>query len=264
MEHMAPRQEEPAAEHEDAEAAYDRALGAFAGDLNDLHSLHDAPSLQSLMDRSVASRGRRVGKSTMSDAFNGKRLPSIDVTLRLVQLLAADAPTDAREKLATHWRGRWRETKRLQKAAQRQARSSQARSRTDSATDSAPSPVTSPAVDPAPDFTSVLPMQRTAQNVAEHFRTTPYEAELCAELPFPPPFYFFLDAYADVWSVFDRCDTTTTPLAERAWYRVIGHGPDRGWIIATVPPAPPVVLGLLLTPDKIRWEHIHKYLPTHF
>ena len=260
---MAPRQVEPAAEHEDVEAAYDRALDAFAEDLNDLHSLHDAPSLQSLMDRSVASRGRRVGKSTMSDAFNGKRLPSIDVTLRLVQLLAADAPADAREKLTAHWRGRWRETKRLQKAAQRQARS-RAHSRTDSATDPAPSPVTGPATDPAPDSASVLPMQRAAQNVAEHFRTTPYEAELCDELPFPPPFYFFLDAYADVWSVFDRCDTSTTPLAERAWYRVIGHGPDRGWIIATVPPAPPVVLGLLLTPDKIRPEHIQKYLPEPF
>ncbi|WP_405998769.1 hypothetical protein [Streptomyces sp. NBC_00829] len=234
---MASRQDEPATDCEDAEAVYARVLTEFAEELNDLHSRHDAPSLQRLVDRSAEGRGRPLAKSTISEALNGKRLPSIDITLRLVQLLAADAPAAAREKLAAHWRARWQAAKRLQKAARRQARSR---------TDSAP---------------AALPVQRTVQNGAEHSGTSSHEPELCSELPFSPPFYFFLDGYADVWSVFDRCDMNTTPLTERTWYRVVGHGPDNGWIITTAPPDPPVVLGLLLTPGKIRREHIRKYLP---
>ncbi|MEV6395203.1 hypothetical protein AB0M39_10565 [Streptomyces sp. NPDC051907] len=287
---MAPRPEGPAAEDEGAEAEFARVLETFAADLNALHSTYDSLTLQSLVNRSKQLPGRTLAKSTISDALNGKRLPSHDVALRVVQLISAEAPMAERERIRAHWRSRWRVAKHLQKQARRQARDrmqeqeqerghGRRQGHAHDALESAQVRDQTPGRALAQDADhrriqeslgrssgrheppTTLPVQRTHLNEREHPRPTPYESELCPGLPFSLPFYFYLDQYAVVWSVFDRCDQNPVELPGRNWYGVVGHGPDEGWIITSVSRDRPLVLGLLLTTDKIPREHIHKYLP---
>ncbi|MFG3495108.1 hypothetical protein [Streptomyces sp. NPDC047928] len=215
----------------DAEA-YAVALKQFATDLNELHSRRGAPSLQSMVNRSKVPPGRMLSKSTISEALNGKRLPSVDVTLRIVQLLTADDPPPQQRRIRGEWRMRWPQLKQLQKQARipRQQR-------------------------------VPLPPPRTSTNAIEHAGSISNVLDRSdTGLPHPLPFFFHLRVYAVVWSVHDRTDPNCFQLPERAWYQVIGLGPHNGWIVATAPPAPFQILGLLLR-GTVPPEDTRPYLP---
>ncbi|MFV0128031.1 hypothetical protein ACLGI4_09995 [Streptomyces sp. HMX112] len=216
----------------DAEA-YAVALKQFATDLNELHSARGAPSLQTLVDLSKVPPGRALSKSTISEALNGKRLPSVDVTLRIVQLLTVGDPPHRQQRIRAEWRTRWPQVKHLQKL-----------SRTPRGRRGVP-----------------LPPPRPAQNDTARLGSTPNGAERYGTaLPHPLPFYFFLSGYAVVWSIHDRTDRDCFQLPERTWYQVVGLGPGDGWIVGTAPPARFQILGLMLH-GTVPPEATRPYLP---
>jgi WD40 repeat protein len=97
-------------------AEYRSALAAFA---SGLRALYDASSFASLGELSSTSRktGRRaLSPAGISDALNGKRLPSMDYTLELVRLLASPGG-NAGAEAQRQWRDQWQAVKKLQRAS---------------------------------------------------------------------------------------------------------------------------------------------------
>ncbi|BAU82998.1 adenylate kinase [Streptomyces laurentii] len=92
--------------------AYARELASFADDLHVLHVDCGSPSY-----REVAAAARTEGRvslssSAISEAINGKRLPSLDFTLELVRQLAGPD-----QQTMDQWRERWKRVKLYQRQA---------------------------------------------------------------------------------------------------------------------------------------------------
>ncbi|WP_433573975.1 hypothetical protein [Streptomyces sp. CA-251247] len=94
---------------EDLVAAADEALKSFAEGLERLHIESGAPSLRQIEKR----EGRRtISAAAISEALNGKRLPSLDFVLELVRRLTANDDVAGRR-----WHEKWIKTKSAQKKA---------------------------------------------------------------------------------------------------------------------------------------------------
>ncbi|MDT0458089.1 nucleoside monophosphate kinase [Streptomyces sp. DSM 41527] len=92
--------------------AYRRALADFAEALVELHVNSDAPTLRQVEAGARADGRCFLSVSAISEALNGKRLPSLDFTAELVRQLTSNNGELAQERTA-----RWRNVKRLQRRA---------------------------------------------------------------------------------------------------------------------------------------------------
>ncbi|MFI1436493.1 adenylate kinase family protein [Streptomyces lydicus] len=92
--------------------AYGRALADFADALVDLHVNAGAPTLRQVEERARADGRCLLSVSAISEALNGKRLPSLDFTAELVRQL-----TSNNGELLKEWIEQWRSVKRLQRKA---------------------------------------------------------------------------------------------------------------------------------------------------
>jgi hypothetical protein len=126
----------PDQEH-DARVQAAEALAGFAAELGAFRIACGAPAM-----RSLASTTPGMSLSNLSEIFSGKRLPSIDVTVRVVRAMAEHAApyaahpegqADTVEHHIAEWRARWTKAKELQSTADRLAR--QARAATTRAAD---------------------------------------------------------------------------------------------------------------------------------
>ncbi len=105
---------------------FQRELAAFAKDLRSLRISHGNPSLQKISEL-AGLHGRGLVKSTLSDIFNGVRLPEFDSLMSLVPaLLISDSPalTSSSQRVSRddprleEWRTRWKRLKGLQTESQ--------------------------------------------------------------------------------------------------------------------------------------------------
>ena len=119
----------------EAEAARQRAsdaLAVFSAELRALHIACGAPTLATVVKK---VKGKDPGvpgisPAALSETFNGVRLPSIDVTVRVVRALSLIesslqdpvARQHELEQCLEHWRTRWKEVRTLQSEANRLAR----------------------------------------------------------------------------------------------------------------------------------------------
>lgn len=109
------------------------ALAAFARDLQSLRLKCGAPTVRSMARANKNCAGMSV--SNLSEVLGGKRLPTIDVTIRIIQTLVdcasrnAGLTLESAQELVDYWRKRWTHAKALHMQAdklQRQSRSTQA------------------------------------------------------------------------------------------------------------------------------------------
>lgn len=102
--------------------AFALALASFAEDLEALRIDHGNPSLRDIKKR--APVGRPLSLSALSEALNGKRLPSRDFLIALVQVLISyddsqQRPASLNDPRLEPWRIRWRELQILKNTAKR-------------------------------------------------------------------------------------------------------------------------------------------------
>ncbi|WP_445518188.1 adenylate kinase family protein [Streptomyces sp. NEAU-174] len=92
--------------------AYRRALADFAEALVGLHVDCGAPPLRQVEAGARAAGRVSLSVSAISEALNGKRLPSLDFTAELVRQLTSNDVN-----ILQQWNERWRNVKRLQRKA---------------------------------------------------------------------------------------------------------------------------------------------------
>lgn len=92
--------------------AYRRALADFAEALVELHVDCGAPPLRQVEAGARAAGRVSLSVSAISEAMNGKRLPSLDFTAELVRQLTSNEVS-----ILKQWNERWRNVKRLQRKA---------------------------------------------------------------------------------------------------------------------------------------------------
>ena len=109
----------------------DQAREAFGAALESYRIQCGAPSVGSLVDNGNVG----MSKANLSAIFNGKRLPTIDTTILLVQKMAAHAARHAPDRQAhtaqtrvevEAWRKHWSEARTLTAAADKEARQARA------------------------------------------------------------------------------------------------------------------------------------------
>ncbi|MFJ2767288.1 hypothetical protein [Streptomyces sp. NPDC087300] len=93
-------------------AAHERALSGFAEALVLLHIDCDAPPRSALTKGAKAAGRCPLPASSLTEVFQGRRLPKLDFTVELVRQLR---PGDA--DLLDEWRERWRSVKRAEQKA---------------------------------------------------------------------------------------------------------------------------------------------------
>lgn len=103
-----------------AAEAYARELAAFTDALHVLHVDRGSPSYRAIATAAGADGRVSLSSSAISEAFNGKRLPSLDFTLELIRQLAG--PDHA---VREQWRDRWKSVKLHQRQATAQRKQSQ-------------------------------------------------------------------------------------------------------------------------------------------
>ncbi|QKW53606.1 adenylate kinase family protein [Streptomyces buecherae] len=96
----------------DTQVSYEVALANFAAALYELRIDAGAPAYKEI-EKAARQQGRvSLSASAISEALQGKRLPSIDFTLELVRQLAGGDP-----RATDSWRERWKEVRLLQRSA---------------------------------------------------------------------------------------------------------------------------------------------------
>ncbi|THA33728.1 nucleoside monophosphate kinase [Streptomyces sp. A1547] len=101
-----------AAEVRDPQVSYEAALADFAAALYELRIDAGAPAYKEI-EKAARQQGRvSLSASALSEALQGKRLPSIDFTLELVRQLAGANP-----QVTEAWRERWKRVRLLQRSA---------------------------------------------------------------------------------------------------------------------------------------------------
>ncbi|MFD8631748.1 adenylate kinase family protein [Streptomyces sp. NPDC059533] len=104
--------ETTAAEVRDPRGSYEAALADFAAALYELRIDAGAPAYKAI-EKAARQQGRvSLSASAISEALQGKRLPSIDFTLELVRQLAGADP-----RVTASWRERWKRVRLLQRSA---------------------------------------------------------------------------------------------------------------------------------------------------
>ncbi|MFB6557382.1 nucleoside monophosphate kinase [Streptomyces sp. NPDC056400] len=104
--------ETTAAEVRDPRRSYEAALADFAAALYELRIDAGAPAYKAI-EKAARQQGRvPLSASAISEALQGKRLPSIDFTLELVRQLAGADP-----RVTESWRERWKRVRLLQRSA---------------------------------------------------------------------------------------------------------------------------------------------------
>ncbi|MFJ1869419.1 nucleoside monophosphate kinase [Streptomyces sp. NPDC088097] len=104
--------ENAATEGRDPEGSYEAALADFSAALYELRIDAGAPTYKEI-EKAARQQGRvSLSASAISEALQGKRLPSIDFTLELVRQLAG-----ADSRVTDSWRERWKEVRLLQRGA---------------------------------------------------------------------------------------------------------------------------------------------------
>ena len=122
---------------EAARVAADAGRASFAQELRALHIACGAPTLGSVVAaaKGISPSVAGLSDSGLSEILNGKRLPSLDVTVLVVRALSKLEPSTlepppqqpeerrrvVKERL-TYWQARWREVQYLQKEADRLSR----------------------------------------------------------------------------------------------------------------------------------------------
>lgn len=94
----------------DAAGRYARELTAFAEALHVLHVDQGTPAYRAISEAARTAGRVPLSSSAISEAFSGKRLPSLDFTLELVRQLAGPD-----QEVREQWRERWKQVKLYQR-----------------------------------------------------------------------------------------------------------------------------------------------------
>ncbi|WP_141753721.1 MULTISPECIES: hypothetical protein [Streptomyces] len=103
-------------------AAHERALSGFAEALGLLHIDCGAPPRSALTKGARAAGRCSLPASSLTEVFQGRRLPKLDFTIELVRQLRPGDPD-----LLDEWRDRWRDVKRAEHRAASARRALKAR-----------------------------------------------------------------------------------------------------------------------------------------
>ncbi|WP_143670282.1 hypothetical protein [Streptomyces antimycoticus] len=79
---------DPTEDQLDAADTFGRELAAFVDALHVLHVENGSPSYRAIAAAAGTAGRVPLSSSAISEAFNGKRLPSLDFTLELIRQLA--------------------------------------------------------------------------------------------------------------------------------------------------------------------------------
>ncbi|MEV8064478.1 nucleoside monophosphate kinase [Streptomyces antimycoticus] len=103
---------DPTEDQLDAADTFARELAAFVDALHVLHVENGSPSYRAIAAAAGTAGRVPLSSSAISEAFNGKRLPSLDFTLELIRQLAGSD-----QGLREQWRERWKRVKLHQRQA---------------------------------------------------------------------------------------------------------------------------------------------------
>ena len=105
--------DQPDTPENESRDAYSEALQSFGAELRRLRITQGNPSLRQI-ERRTQEHGARTSAASLSEMFNGKRLPRIDFLMAVVRALLSDNGADRREAIdrsdprLLEWRERWR------------------------------------------------------------------------------------------------------------------------------------------------------------